>query len=262
MWGGCFGRIRPLLPNYKWVPIGYHGRASSIVVSGTEVRRPCGQTKAADAAAPTFGPSRMLDYELEVGFFIGGGNGLGEPIPLEQAEKHIFGLCLVNDWSARDIQAWEYQPLGPFLGKSFGTTISPWVVTLDALEPFRVPALVRAEGDPEPLPYLSGERDRERGGFDINLEVWLATAKMREGGQAAMRISQREFEGFVLDTGTNGDAPHEQRVQSAAGGFAGDGDGVGGDAGFGGVVIGADEARGGAAGAGEWRVAEVFGGWG
>ena len=188
--GRLFRPDNPLLPNYKWVPIGYHGRASSIVISGTEVRRPCGQTKAADAEAPTFGPSRMLDYELEVGFFIGGGNALGETIPLEQAEKHIFGLCLVNDWSARDIQAWEYQPLGPFLGKSFGTTISPWVVTLDALEPFRVPALVRAAGDPQPLPYLSAERDRERGGFDVNLEVWLATAKMREAGQAPVRVSR------------------------------------------------------------------------
>jgi fumarylacetoacetase len=188
--GRLFRPDNPLLPNYKWVPIGYHGRASSIVVSGTEVRRPCGQTKAPDAAEPVVGPSRSLDYELEVGFFIGDGNALGETIPLEQAEKHIFGLCLVNDWSARDIQAWEYQPLGPFLGKSFGTTISPWVVTLDALEPFRVAAAQRAEGDPEPLPYLRSERDRERGGFDVNLEVWLTTAKMREAGAAAVRISR------------------------------------------------------------------------
>jgi fumarylacetoacetase len=188
--GRLFRPDAPLLPNYKWVPIGYHGRASSIVVSGTEIRRPFGQAKAPDAAEPTFGPSRMLDYELEVGFFVSDGNALGTTIPLEQAEKHIFGLCLVNDWSARDIQAWEYQPLGPFLGKSFGTTISPWVVTLEALEPYRVPALVRAEGDPEPLPYLLSEKDQARGGFDVNLEVWLATAKMRAAGEGAVRVSR------------------------------------------------------------------------
>jgi fumarylacetoacetase len=180
----------PLLPNYKWVPIGYHGRASSIVISGTEVRRPCGQTKTAEALAPTFGPSRMLDYELEMGFYICQGNELGEPIPLRIAEKHIFGLCLVNDWSARDIQAWEYQPLGPFLGKSFATTISPWVVTLEALAPYRVPAPPRAEGDPEPLLYLWCEGDQARGGFDVNLEVWLASAKMRAAGHAPVRISR------------------------------------------------------------------------
>jgi fumarylacetoacetase len=201
--GRLFRPDTPLLPNYKWVPIGYHGRASSIVVSGKPpqrtsspgtpedlVRRPCGQTKAADAAEPSFGLSRMLDYELEVGFFIAEGNALGDTIPLEQAEAHIFGLCLVNDWSARDIQAWEYQPLGPFLGKSFATTISPWVVTLDALEPFRVPAAKRAEGDPQPLLYLHSERDQERGGFDINLEVWLATERMRQAGQGPVRISR------------------------------------------------------------------------
>jgi fumarylacetoacetase len=132
----------------------------------------------------------MLDYELEAGFFVGAGNALGTTIPLEAAESHIAGLCLMNDWSARDIQAWEYQPLGPFLGKSFGTTISPWVVSLDALAPYRVPAAVRPEGDPEPLPYLQNERDRERGGFDINLEVWLATARMRAEGEEPVRISR------------------------------------------------------------------------
>jgi fumarylacetoacetase len=188
--GRLFRPDTPLLPNYKWVPIGYHGRASSIVISGTEVRRPCGQTKPPEAATPMFGLSRMLDYELEVGLFIGEGNALGETIQLEQAEKHIFGLCLVNDWSARDIQAWEYQPLGPFLGKSFGTTISPWVVTLEALEPYRVPAAKRAEGDPQPLLYLYSERDQERGGFDINLEVWMATARMRAAGEAPVRVSR------------------------------------------------------------------------
>ena len=188
--GRLFRPDNPLLPNYKWVPIGYHGRASSIVISGAEVRRPCGQTKAPEAAEPRFGPSRMLDYELEVGFYICHGNDLGEPIPLKEAEKHIFGLCLVNDWSARDIQAWEYQPLGPFLGKSFATTISPWVVTLDALAPYRVAAARRPEGDPEPLPYLWLEEDQARGGFDVNLEVWLATAAMRAAGQAAVRVSR------------------------------------------------------------------------
>jgi len=187
--GRLFRPDNPLLPNYKWVPIGYHGRASSIVVSGTEVKRPSGQMKAPDAAAPVFGPSRMLDYELEVGFFVGEGNALGEPVPLNQAEERIFGLCLLNDWSARDIQAWEYQPLGPFLGKSFATTISPWVVTLDALEPFRVPAAARPEGDPEPLPYLTDERDRLRGAFDIQLEISLLTARMRAAGDKPARVS-------------------------------------------------------------------------
>ena len=188
--GRLFRPDAPLLPNYKWVPIGYHGRASSIVISGTDVRRPSGQTKPPDAAEPAFGPSRMLDYELEVGFFIGAGNVLGETIPLDRAQNHIVGLCLMNDWSARDIQAWEYQPLGPFLGKSFATTISPWVVTLEALGPYRVPAAVRPEGDPKPLPYLWSEQDQARGGFDINLEVWLATAKMRAAGQAPVRVSR------------------------------------------------------------------------
>jgi len=188
--GRLFRPDNPLLPNYKWIPIGYHGRASSIVVSGTEVTRPNGQTKAADAAEPVFGPSRMLDYELEVGFFVRSGNALGTSIPLNEAEEHIFGLCLLNDWSARDVQAWEYQPLGPFLAKNFATTISPWVVTMDALEPFRIPAFKRTEGDPEPLGYLSDERDRERGGFDVTLEVWLRTAQMRSVGADAVRVSK------------------------------------------------------------------------
>jgi fumarylacetoacetase len=178
--GRLFRPDNPLLPNYKYVPIGYHGRASSIVVSGTDVRRPSGQTKGADAAAPVFGPSRSLDYELEVGFFVGPGNGLGTAVPLSEAESHIFGLCLVNDWSARDVQAWEYQPLGPFLAKNFATTISPWVVTMDALRPFRVPTFTRAEGDPAPLGYLDSAADRARGGFDVTLEVWLRTARMTD----------------------------------------------------------------------------------
>ena len=178
--GRLFRPENPLLPNYKYVPIGYHGRASSIVVSGTEVKRPCGQTKPSDAAEPVFGPTKALDYELEVGFFVGPGNALGTPIPLTEAESHIFGLCLVNDWSARDVQAWEYQPLGPFLAKNFATTISPWVVTMDALRPFRRSAFARAEGDPKPLAYLDAEADRSRGGFDVTLEVWLRTARMTE----------------------------------------------------------------------------------
>ena len=187
--GRLFRPDNPLLPNYKYVPIGYHGRASSIVVSGTEIRRPWGQTKAPDAPAPAFTPTRMLDYELEVGFFVGAGNPLGEPVPMDRAEEHILGFCLLNDWSARDIQSWEYQPLGPFLGKSFATTISPWVVPLAALEPFRVPAAPRPGGDPGPLPYLTDERDQRRGAFDLHLEVCFATAKMRAAGQTPVRIS-------------------------------------------------------------------------
>jgi len=188
--GRLFRPDNPLLPNYKYVPIGYHGRASSIVVSGAEIRRPCGQTKTADSEAPSFGPSRSLDYELEVGFFVGAGNAQGETIPIAEAESHIFGLCLVNDWSARDIQAWEYQPLGPFLAKNFATTISPWIVTMDALEPFRMPAFARAEGDPEPLPYLTSANDRARGGIDLQLEVWLRTAGMRAENASPVRLSQ------------------------------------------------------------------------
>jgi fumarylacetoacetase len=188
--GSLFRPDSPLLPNYKYVPIGYHGRASSIVVSGTGITRPSGQAKGSDAEAPGFGPTRMLDYELEAGFFMGAGNAMGETIPIDEAEDHIFGLCLLNDWSARDIQAWEYQPLGPFLAKNFATTISPWVVTLDALEPFRASAFARAEGDPAPLPYLASARDGQHGGFDVTLEVWLRTARMRAGHIAAERISR------------------------------------------------------------------------
>jgi len=188
--GRLFRPDTPLLPNYKWVPIGYHGRASSIVVSGSEIRRPSGQTKTPDVAAPSFAPATMFDYELEVGFFVGQGNALGQPVPLEQAGQHIFGLCLLNDWSARNIQSWEYQPLGPFLAKNFATTVSPWVVTLDALEPYRVPAMTRPEGDPKPLPYLNSEQDQQRGGFDITLEVWLLTGKMRAKRKAPVRLSR------------------------------------------------------------------------
>lgn len=192
--GRLFRPDTPLLPNYKWVPIGYHGRASSIVVSGTEIRRPLGQTRTPDMPGPTFGPATMFDYELEVGFFIGQGNLLGQPIPLDEAEQHMFGLCLMNDWSARNIQSWEYQPLGPFLAKNFATTVSPWVVTLDALEPYRVPAMTRPEGDPRPLPYLYSRRDQQRGGFAITLEVWLKTAKMRAKRQSPVRLSRGNME--------------------------------------------------------------------
>jgi fumarylacetoacetase len=179
----------PLLPNYKWVPIGYHGRASSLVVSGTEIARPQGQTEPGESGEPRFGPTRSLDYELEVAAFLGPGNRLGVPIPLAEAESHLFGLCLLNDWSARDVQKWEYQPLGPFLAKSFATSISPWVVTLEALAPYRVAAFARPAGDPQPLPHLANAEDREHGGFDLRLEVQLTTKAMRERGLPPFRVS-------------------------------------------------------------------------
>jgi fumarylacetoacetase len=175
--GRLFRPDNPLLPNYRYVPTGYTGRTSSIVLSGASVRRPSGQTVSEPEGPPQFGPTRSLDYEIEVGFFIGPGNKLGETIAIEDAAAHIFGVCLLNDWSARDIQAWEYRPLGPFLAKSFATTISPWVVTMDALAPFRTPAFAH---DPPPLPYLSSEVDRQQGGIDLTLEVYLRSARMRE----------------------------------------------------------------------------------
>jgi fumarylacetoacetase len=187
--GAMFRPDNPLLPNYKWVPIGYHGRASSIVVSGTPVRRPSGQLKDPKADAPAYAASRALDYEMEVGCIVGTGNALGEPVPVERAESHLFGVCLVNDWSARDVQSWEYQPLGPFLAKSFATTISPWVVTLEALEPFRVPAAPRPEGDPAPLSYLASAANRSHGGFDIVVEVYVSSARMRFEGISPVRLS-------------------------------------------------------------------------
>ena len=191
--GSMFRPDNPLLPNYKWVPIGYHGRASSIVPSGMPIHRPSGQLKPPDADKPTFAPSKRLDYELEVGVFIGAGNELGHSIPLDEAEEHAFGLCLVNDWSARDVQAWEYQPLGPFLAKNFATTISPWIVSLEALTPFRVPAFKRDPGDPQPLPHLSSDNDQQHGGLDVTLEVLIATKKMREEDAAPHRISRGNF---------------------------------------------------------------------
>jgi len=191
--GSMFRPDNPLLPNYKYVPIGYHGRASSIVVSGNAIVRPSGQSKADADAVPTFGPTRRLDYELEVGAFVGTGTRLGEPISLADAESRMFGLCLLNDWSARDIQSWEYQPLGPFLSKSFATTLSPWIVTLDALAPFRAPAFQRPAGDPRPLPYLDAATNEMQGGFDIQLEVSLRSEQMRRAGLGAHRVSRVRF---------------------------------------------------------------------
>jgi fumarylacetoacetase len=179
----------PLLPNYKWVPIGYHGRASSIVVSGTPIVRPHGQLKPANVDIPTFAASRRLDYEAELGFLIGPGNALGKRIPVEKAPDHVFGVVLLNDWSARDVQAWEYVPLGPFLAKSFATTISPWVVTMEALEPFRCRAFERAADDPKPLAYLWDEKDQAEGGYDISIEMHLKTPKMA----APHRLSRGTF---------------------------------------------------------------------
>jgi fumarylacetoacetase len=187
--GRLFRPENPLLPNYKHVPIGYHGRASSIVVSGEEIRRPCGQTKSPDAVSPIFGPTRSLDYEVEVGLFVGVGNRLGKSIPIDEAEGHVFGLCLVNDWSARDIQSWEYQPLGPFLAKSFATTISPWVVPLEALAPYRVAARSRGENDPAPLPYLASS-SAHRDGIDLTVEAYLESAQMLRGGRERVLLSR------------------------------------------------------------------------
>jgi len=187
--GKLFRPESPLLPNYKYVPIGYHGRASSIVLSGAEIRRPSGQALHGAAKTPTFGPSEMLDYEAEIGFFVGKGNALGEPVSIEDAEDHIFGICIVNDWSARDIQSWEYQPLGPFLSKNFATSISPWVVTWEALEPFRAPAFFRPPNDPQPLPYLASQKDKNEGGIDLTIEVYIRSMLMREGHLRPSRLS-------------------------------------------------------------------------
>ena len=179
----------PLLPNYKWIPVAYHGRASSVVPSGAAFRRPKGQIKPRDSETPIYAASRALDFELELGFFIGPGNALGESIAVDTAEDSIFGFCLLNDWSARDIQGWEYQPLGPFLGKSFATTISPWVVTAAALAPFRCAPETRPAGDPAPLPYLAAKSDPAEAGLDIAIEALLATARMRESGAPPQRIA-------------------------------------------------------------------------
>ena len=190
--GKLFRPDNPLLPNYKWVPIGYHGRGSSIGVSGQRFPRPLGQTLPPGRDSPEFGPSRRLDYELEMGIYVGAGNELGRRVPIADADAHVFGLCLLNDWSARDIQAWEYQPLGPFLAKNFASTVSPWIVTLEALAPFRT-AWTRAAGDPQPLEYLDSPANRESGAFDVQLEVWLETEKMRAAGTRASRLSLTSF---------------------------------------------------------------------
>ncbi len=190
--GRLFRPDNPLLPNYKWVPIGYHGRTSSIGVSGRKFARPVGQVMPKGAPQPRLSPTERLDYELEVGVLIGTGNAPGSHVPLDSAEDHVFGLCLLNDWSARDIQAWEYQPLGPFLAKNFATTISPWIVTLEALAPFRMPWRRPAQ-DPQPLPYLDSAEVRAAGAIDVRLEAWIETERMRALGQPPQRLSQSSF---------------------------------------------------------------------
>lgn len=188
--GRQFRPDNPLLPNYRHIPIGYHGRASSVRVSGHPVIRPWGQRKLPGADAPDFGPSRRLDHELELGVWIAGENELGEPVPIAMAGDRVAGLCLLNDWSARDLQAWEYQPLGPFLAKNFLTTVSPWVITAEALAPFRIAQPARPTGDPDPLPYLSDPHDAAEGAFALTLETWIASERMRAGGMAPQRLSQ------------------------------------------------------------------------
>ncbi|WP_092007005.1 fumarylacetoacetase [Polaromonas sp. OV174] len=190
--GKLFRPDQPLMPNYKWVPIGYHGRASSIGVSGQTFPRPLGQTKGPNEEVPQLRPSHRLDYELELGVFVGRGNALGEPIAIDRAEDHAFGLVLLNDWSARDVQAWEYQPLGPFLAKNFASTISPWIVTMEALAPFRA-SFERPETDPQPLPYLDSASNRQQGGLDVELEVLIETQAMRDAGLAPQRLSQSSY---------------------------------------------------------------------
>ena len=190
--GRLFRPDNPLMPNYKWIPIGYHGRASSVIVSGQDFHRPRGQVKAPDAEAPVVKPSARMDIELELGVFIGQANGLGDAVALDDAESHIFGLALFNDWSARDIQPWEYQPLGPFLAKNFASTVSPWVVTMEALAPYRVP-FTRPAADPQPLPYLASQAHSAAGGFDIQLEALIETTKMREAQSAPVRLALTNY---------------------------------------------------------------------
>jgi fumarylacetoacetase len=191
--GRMFRPENPLNPNYKYIPVAYHSRASSIIPSGTPFRRPRGQRKRPHDEAPSYGPSRNLDFELELGMYIGTPSTLGEPVPVAKAAEHIFGFCLLNDWSARDVQAWESQPLGPFLGKNFATSVSPWVVTAEALAPFRTAAFARPAGDPAPLPYLEDAEDRSHGGLDITLEAYIATEAMRHAGTASARLTQTSF---------------------------------------------------------------------
>ena len=190
--GSLFRPDNPLLPNYKWVPIGYHGRSSSIDVSGQTFHRPKGQTKAPDAEVPSFGPCKRLDYELELGIYLGKGNALGDAIAIENAENHVFGFCVFNDWSARDLQAWEYQPLGPFLAKNFASTVSPWIVTTEALAPYRT-SWTRDENDPQPMDYLESKANRDQGAFDIQMDVRIQTQKMRSEGHNPTRVSTSSF---------------------------------------------------------------------
>ncbi|MBT3989820.1 MAG: fumarylacetoacetase [Rhodospirillaceae bacterium] len=191
--GKLFRPDNPLLPNYKHIPIAYHGRSSSIRVSGTPAKRPMGQLKAPDAELPVLTACKRLDYETELGVFVGPGNELGETIPLDEAEDHIFGFCVLNDWSARDIQAWEYQPLGPFLAKNFATTISPWIVTMEAMAPYRQGVYQRPADDPQPLAYLTSDAHEKSGGLNIVLDVAIATEKMRSEGQAPMVVGTPVF---------------------------------------------------------------------
>ena len=191
--GRLFRPDNPLMPNFKWIPVAYHGRSSSVVVSGTPIRRPNGQTKAPDAATPRFGPTQRLDYEVELGLIVGPGNTLGHPIQIKRAQDHVFGVVLLNDWSARDIQAWEYQPLGPFLAKNFATTISPWVVTMDALAPFHAPAWPRDAGDPQPLPYLNDPNDASHGHLDIQVNMSIRSAQMRQQKLPAQSLSLASY---------------------------------------------------------------------
>lgn len=199
--GTIFRPQNPLMPNYKHVPVAYHGRASSVVPSNTPIRRPWGQVKPPTELEPVFRPTQMLDYELEVGCVIGAGNALGVPVRLDDAESHIAGVCLLNDWSARDVQAWESQPLGPFLAKNFATSVSPWVVTLDALAPFRCPSFPRAADDPQPLPYLVSEANVRSGGLDLTLDVYLRSEPMRKSGLAPVRVSRSRFRNMYWTIG-------------------------------------------------------------
>ena len=190
--GRQFRPDNPLLPNFKWLPIGYHGRCSSLGVSGHRFARPLGQLKSPDLEAPVLAASKRMDFELELGIFVGKGNDSGAPISIGEAEQHVFGLCLLNDWSARDIQTWEYQPLGPFLAKSFATTLSPWVVTLEALAPYRLP-FARAAGDPQPLPYLDSPANREQGCIDVRMEALICTERMRREGTPAFSLARTSY---------------------------------------------------------------------
>ena len=211
--GRMFRPDAPLNPNYKYVPVAYHSRASSVRISGTPVKRPLGQRKGPNDDAPIYGPSRNLDFELELGAFIGTGSELGKPVPIGSAGDHVFGYCLLNDWSARDVQAWEYQPLGPFLGKNFGTTISPWVVPAEALAPFRTAAYARPEGDPAPLPHLDDAQDRASGGLGITLEAYFLTEIHAPQRDSAASHHPDFVCADLLDDCANGCASHQQWLQ-------------------------------------------------